>query len=228
MLADLGAALLAVPEAVALGVEAMGFGSAAFRRVAADPDARFLVLIVVYLAGVSLAVGNGVVLFLNRVRPARFLLSLALMGAIHLVAALVTTATALLAADLAVGRELAFVPTLAVIALAQAPRLLGFLTLAPYLGELLDRFLDVWVLTLVLFGLHHGLGMALPAAALLALLGWTAERALTLALGRPMTRIVGALRRAAAGGPLTLDSRNLVDTLRAEARDRDPPPRDGR
>ena len=81
------------------------------------------------------------------------------MGAIHLVGALVTTATALLVADLVVGRDLDFVPTLAVIALAQAPRLLGFLTLAPYFGELFDRFLDVWVLTLVLFGLHQGLGM---------------------------------------------------------------------
>ena len=69
-------------------------------------------------------------------------------------------------------------PTIAVIALAQAPRLLGFLTLAPYLGELLDRLLDVWVLTLVLFGLHHGLGMTVQGAALLALLGWAAMRVL--------------------------------------------------
>ena len=219
MLGALAAALMAVPDAVGLGIEAMGFSADAFRRVAAGAD-RDLVLLVVYLAGMSLAVGNGVVLFLNRVPRLRFVLSLALMGAVHLVGALVTTATALVVADLAVGRDLDFVPTLLVIALAQAPLLLGFLTLAPYFGELLERFLDVWVLTLVLFGLHKGLGMTIEGAAALALLGWASTRVLTFVLGRPMTRVVNLLRRAAAGGPLTLDSRNLIETLRAEARSR--------
>ena len=109
MLGALAAALIAVPDAVGLGIKAMGFSAEAFRRVAAGAD-RDLVLLVVYLAGMSLAVGNGVVLLLNRVRPWRFLLSLALMGAIHLIGALVTTATAISAADL-VGRDLDFVPT---------------------------------------------------------------------------------------------------------------------
>jgi hypothetical protein len=226
MLGAVGAALMAVPDAVGLGIEAMGFSADAFRRVAAAGPDRDLVVLVVYLAGISLGIGNGVVLFLNRVPRLRFVLSLALTGAIHLVGALVTTATALTVADLVAGRDLDFVPTLAVIALAQAPLLLGFLTLAPYFGELLERFLDVWVLTLVLFGLHQGLGMTIAGAALLALLGWASTRVLTYVLGRPMTRVVNALRRAAAGGPLTLDSRNLIDTLKAEARGREDRNRD--
>jgi hypothetical protein len=221
MLGALGAALMAVPDAVGLGVEAMGFSADAFRRVAAGDRARDLVVLVVYLAGISLGIGNGVVLFLNRVPPLRFALSLALTGAIHLVGALVTTATALFVAEVVVGRDLDFVPTLAVIALAQAPLLLGFLTLAPYFGELLERCLDVWVLMLVLYGLHQALGMTVQGAALLALLGWASTRVLTVALGRPLTRVVAALRRAVAGGPLTLDSRNLIETLKAEARSRE-------
>lgn len=221
MFAAVGAALMALPDALGLGFAAMTFEGAAFRRAAAGGH-RDLVVLVVYLAGVSLAIGNGVVLFLNRVPPRRFVLSLALMGAVHLVGALVTATTTVVIADVVVGHDLAFLPTIAVIALAQSPRLLGFLTLAPYLGELLDRFLDVWVLTLVLYGLHEGLDMGIEAAALLALLGWAAARALTFALGRPMTLVVGALRRAAAGGPLTLDTRNLSDTLLAEARRRPP------
>jgi hypothetical protein len=220
MLEAVGAALLAVPDAVGLGIAAMGFSADAFRRVAAGAHWD-LVVIVVYFAGMSLGLGNGVVLFLNRVPRLRFVLSLVLMGAVHLVGALVTTATTLLVADLVVGRDLDFVPTLAVIALAQAPLLLGFLTLAPYFGEIFERFLDVWVLTLVLFGLHKGLGMSLEGAALLALLGWASTRVLTFVLGRPMTLVVNALRRAAAGGPLTLDSSNLIEVLRAEARDRE-------
>ena len=53
MLGAIGAALLAVPDAVGLGIEAMGFSADAFRRVAAGAD-RDLVLLVVYLAGMSL------------------------------------------------------------------------------------------------------------------------------------------------------------------------------
>ena len=217
MLGAVGDALLAIPDAVALGLQAMGFGSATFRRVGAG-EARDLVVLVVYLAGVSQAIGNGVVLFLNRVPRLRFVLSLALMGAIYLIGALVTAAATLLIANLVFGRDLAFLPTIAVVALAQAPRLLGFLTLAPYLGELLDRLLDVWVLTLVLFGLHHGVGIPVHLAALLALLGWGAMRLLAFVFGRPLTYVVTALRHAAAGGPLTLDSRKLVDSLRQQAR----------
>ena len=54
MLGAVGAALMAVPDAVGLGIEAMGFSADAFRRVAAGAD-RDLVLLVVYLAGMSLA-----------------------------------------------------------------------------------------------------------------------------------------------------------------------------
>ena len=73
------------------------------------------------------------------------------------------------------------------VALAHAPRLLGALTLAPYLGEWLDRLLEVWVLTSTLFGLHHGLGLPLRSAAVSALLGWIAVRVMALVLGRPLT-----------------------------------------
>jgi hypothetical protein len=222
MLGALGSALAALPDAVALGFDAMSFDAAAFARVGAGAG-HDLVLLVVYLAGVSQAVGNGVVLFLNRVRRWRFALSLALMGAIHLVGALVSAAVSLMLAEALGVRDLAFVPTIAVIALAQAPLMLGFLTLAPYLGELLDRLLDVWAMTLVLFGLHKGLGMTVEGAALIALLGWGSMHALAFVLDRPLTLVVGALKRAAAGGPLTLDSRNLVEALKdlAKGGDRD-------
>jgi hypothetical protein len=219
MLAAAGSALAAVPDALALGIAAMGFHAAAFARVAADPAARDLALLTVYLAGVSQGVGHGVVLFLNRVPPGRFALSLALTGAIYLSSALATAAATLAVADLAFGRDLAFLPTIGVIALAHAPRLLGFLTLAPYLGELLDRLLDAWVLTLVLYGLHRGIGLPVQTAALLALLGWATIRLLSLVFGRPLTFLVGAARHAAAGGPLPLNARNLVEALKKQARE---------
>jgi hypothetical protein len=221
MLGALGSVAAAVPEALALGLDAMGFDSAAFARAGSQARGHDLALLMVYFAGVSQAVGQGVVLFLNRVPPARFALSLALMGAIYLASALITAVSTMLAADLAFGMRLGFGPTIGVVALAHAPRLLGCLTLAPYLGELLDRLLDVWILALMLFGLHVGLSVPIEGAVLSAGLGWVAIRLLWLAFGRPLTAVMTALKHAAAGGPLTLDAHGLVDAVKAKARDAD-------
>lgn len=219
MLAAVEPMLAAVPDALALGFAAMSFDREAFVRVAEDPGARNLALLVLYFAGGSQGLGHGVVLFLNRVPPRRFLLSLALMAAIFLASVVVVAATSLLLADVAFRRELAFLPTIAVLSLAHAPRLLGFLTLAPYFGELFDRILGVWVLMLTLFGLSVGIGLPVYGAALLALLGWVMARALSLAFGRPLTMLSNAAKRLAAGAPLTLNAQNLVEALKQQARE---------
>jgi hypothetical protein len=145
-------------------------------------------------------------------------LSLALTGVIYVASALVTALATMLAADVAFRAGAGFWPTIGVVGLAHAPRLLGVLTLAPYLGEWLERLLDVWVLALTLFGLHVGLGLPVETAALAALTGWAAVRLLRLVFGRPMTVLLDRVRDAAAGSPLALNTGNLVDALKARAR----------
>ncbi len=220
---------LGVPGALALGFDALLFDPEAFRRVAAPDGPRGAAFAMVFLAGVSQATGHALTLFLNHVRPGRFVLSLALQGAIYVAGALMTVALALMLDVAAFGRDLAFVPTASVVALAHSPLIFGLLTLAPYLGEQLDRALDVWVLLLTLFGLHHGLGLPFADAAFFAFAGWASMRILALALGRPLGVVLRALERAAAGEPLTLTSDELVDDLRRRARaDRDAFAREGR
>lgn len=207
-----------IPDALALAGAAMVFDPGAFARAAAGGDGARLALLVAYLAGLSQAVGHGAVLFLNRVRPIRFGISLLLMAAIYLASALSVAVFAILVADWGMGRTLGFLPTLAVIALAHAPRLLGALTLTPYFGETLDRVLDAWIVLLVVFGLNTGLGLPLGAAAMLALFGWLALRLFWLAFGQPLTVVVDSVRRGVAGEPLTLTLQNLVEALKERAR----------
>jgi len=219
MLSSLSGAFAAIPEAFALGTSAMSFDHLAFQRAASGGDGARLALVVAYLAGLSQAVGHGAVLFLNRVRPLRFAISLLLMAAIYLISAVSIAVFALIVADAAMGRALAFLPTIAVVALAHAPRMLGALTLTPYFGEVLDRALDAWIVLLVVFGLHSGLALPLGVAAMLALLGWLSQRVFWLVFGRPLTVLVDGVRRRAAGGPLTLTLQNIVDALIEQARD---------
>jgi hypothetical protein len=210
--------LFAFGRAIQLGFSAMGFDAEAFRH-AAGPGGRDLALLTAYMAGVSQAAGHGAVLFLNRIPFLRFVLSLILMGLIYVAGAVVTAVSTTLAVEYAFGREVSYGPVIGVIALAHAPRLLGLLILAPHVGEAFSRFLDVWVFALILFGLHHGIGIPVGIAAMAALLGWLAIRLLWLLFGRPIGYLVTLARHGAAGAALTLTPQNVVEHLRARAGD---------
>ncbi|RST87375.1 hypothetical protein EJC49_06100 [Aquibium carbonis] len=206
-----------VVDAVSLGLSALAFEPGAF-RVAATSAGRDLALLMAFLAGMSQAAGHGLVLFFNRVPFTRFVLSLVLMALIYLASAVVTAVSTTIAVEYAFRREVAYGPVIGIIALAQAPRLFGILTLAPYFGEALSRFLDVLVFGLILFGLHHGIGIPVGIAAMAALLGWVAIRLMSLLFGRPFGFVIERLHHAAAGGALTVTSQNLADHLIARAR----------
>ena len=51
---------------------------AAFQRIIRLPEGQFLALLIVLAAGLSLAVGQSIILFINRVKPIRFMVSLLL------------------------------------------------------------------------------------------------------------------------------------------------------
>lgn len=209
--------VLSFGRAISLGFAALGFDPDAF-RTAATGSGRDLALVMAYAAGVSQAAGHGVVLFLNRIPFLRFALSLVLMGLIYVAGAVVTAVSTTLAVDHAFGREVAYGPVIGVIALAQAPRLLGLFVLAPHVGEAFSRLLDVWVFALILFGLHHGIGIPIVVAALAALMGWLAIRLLWLLFGRPIGYLMMLARHGAAGTALTLTPQNVVEHLRTQAR----------
>ena len=90
-----------------------------------------LALVVVFLAAISEAMGQSVVLFLNRVRPFRFALSLLIAVASNLIGYLLWSVVIWLAAWLAFGVEGAFVSALAVVGLAYAPQLFAFFEVTP-------------------------------------------------------------------------------------------------
>lgn len=218
MLEWLTALVSMLGDAIGLAMRAMAFDAHAFQQVAASDRARLLALLAVFFAGVSQALGHSVVLFLNRVGPWRLCLSLALTGGIYLAAVLVTATCILLASTLIADVGPGFGAVFGVIALAFAPRLLGLMTLAPYLGETVDHILDTWVLVLVIFGLQAGLAVPLWLAAGAAGLGWAIAWASRLLFGAPLSRLIAAMRRITAGRSLDLEVKSIAAFLIARAR----------
>ncbi|MBI3957273.1 MAG: hypothetical protein HY328_00590, partial [Chloroflexi bacterium] len=72
---------------------ALALDPAAYRLLAGDGRGLAVALLVVFLAGLSEGVGQSIVLFINRITPRRFVLSLLLSAATHAVGYLFWAAT---------------------------------------------------------------------------------------------------------------------------------------
>lgn len=208
-----------IAEAMALAWAAMGFEGEVFRKTAYTAEAQRLALLAAFLAGVSQALGHAVVLFLNRVSALRFALSLLLTGTIFAAGVLISALSKVIASEMLLGASAPFAAIAGVVALAQAPRLLGVLTFAPYFGELLDSLLDAWVLALMIFGLASGFDVPISLVLAVVVVSWILLRIIRVFLGGPTAWLLSALRNAAAGQPLAITPANVMAFLETRARE---------
>lgn len=172
-------------------------------------------LTVVLLAGLAEAIGESVVLFLNRVRLPRFLLSLLISALLFAVTYAVLAASIHRVGRWAFGAEVALGPVARVVAVAYAPRLLGFLVFVPFFGQPLTLVLQIWSLLVTLVGVQAVMGLGPGAALACVLLGGLLQLTLERTVGRPLTALARWMRERAAGVDLVTDRRALRRLLDA-------------
>ncbi len=132
-------------------------------------------------------VGQSFILAINRVSGLRALTSLALGIAIN-ISALVFLALAMWVAMSAVlERPLDLLSTLAIVALAQSPHVLGVFSLIPHFGLYWQRLLEAWAMVCLVHGVVVESGLHVLVAAMVALAGWGLTRAMEFAV-RPALR----------------------------------------
>jgi hypothetical protein len=197
------AALDTLARAWELAVGAASFDRGTLEQVAADPHASLAALLVPFAAGASELMGQAYVLAERRVRRWRATASLVMTGLVYIGAAIVWSAAAHL--FLALGRfdpdsELVL---LGVIAIGYAPRVLSFLTIAPYYGEFLDHALDAWSMACVGWGLWVLAEGPIAPVLACAVLGWLCSLLLRRLGGRVTAPVVRRL--GLATGPLRHD-----------------------
>ena len=156
---------------------------------------------VVIVAGLMRMLGQSIVLFANRVRPAAyvvriltdtlmFILSVLLMGVIvWLIARLLNPGSAL-----TLGEILRTVP------LAFAPYWLGALVLAPYLGLWIERGLKVYVFLALVVVSRGAINQTFLNALIYALIAWFTVTLLGALLSRPLTAATDSVSRSLASG----------------------------
>jgi hypothetical protein len=134
---------------------------------------------VLFLAALSITVGQSVVLFANQVRRSRFAISLILSTTLLIAGVLFWSLTVWLLATNLFGSEQSLRNTIIVVSLSYAPLLYGFLVLLPYLGNILYVVLRIWILLNLLLAITAVFNLSLWAALACGLLGWLALEAIT-------------------------------------------------
>jgi hypothetical protein len=184
----------------------------AFIKGAAYHDGLVAVLIVL-IAGFSGAVGQSIVLFANRVQPARFFFSL-LVDAV-----LFTFGYAFLVLSTWVVCRLPGTPhfsfrTLALVfGLSYAPLLFSFLCALPYLGSGLLRVLRIWHLLAMVVGVAAVGSVNVFVASTYVLLGWFVMTFAQRSFGKPIANLGVKLLDAVAGVRVIDDASIEIGTV---------------
>ncbi|MGF1480472.1 MAG: hypothetical protein ACFB4I_13430 [Cyanophyceae cyanobacterium] len=179
----------------------------AFEQIHFLPLNTQVALLVAFLAGLSQGIGQGIVLFVNRVKPVRFGLSL-VIGAILYAFSYVFWAlsTWLVIRLFQTTTLLAVVRTLG---LAYAPLLLSFLAAIPYFGVPVLVVLSLWSLLAFVVGLKAIAGLGLWSGFVCAALGWAVFQVLQRTIGRPIAKLGQQLKNIVAGVELVTDLKKI-------------------
>lgn len=180
------------------------------RWLADDPNASWVAVTIAVLAGASTLLGNSVVLFLNRVRGARFALSLLFNGlgfvALYAVQALIIA----LIGYLVTGQQLDIGRSTWVVLLATAPLVFGFFELIPYFGPGIARILQAWGLIALWVIVEVRYQVSHWTALLIVAVGWAVMQLVSWLLARPMAALGRTVWRLTTGLPTMITANDLL------------------
>jgi hypothetical protein len=169
-----------------------------------------LALLIMFLAALSEAVGQSVVLLLNRVKPGRFVPAVALSVASNIIGYLLWSLVIWLVVLLVFGVDVSFQASLIVVGLAYAPQLFAFFELAPYFGNFFSLILTLWTMAATVIAVRYGMGLELWQAAIAGIVSWLAIQAWRRSLGRPIYAVGRWISRSTAGKPLSYTVSDVV------------------
>jgi len=198
---------------------ALNLEPSAFGRMYLSEDGLAFAILVLFLAGLSQALGQSAVLFINRVRPVRFVLSLIVSSVLYIFSYLFWATSIWVVSNYVYGVDLPFGRVALSLALCYAPQVLGIIVAFPYFGGPLASLLTVWTFLGILTGLEAVQGLTLWSALGCSFLGWIVLQLLQRTVGRPIAKLNKWIRNALAGTRLVTDPKKLQEFIMAEEPD---------
>lgn len=199
--------------------QALGLRREPFQVLLASDSVTRLGFLVLVLAGFSEALGQSIVLFVNRVKPRRFVASLLLSTLIFAFGFGFWSFSIWVVADVLFEVHQPFRVVPQVLSLAYAPYLFSFFTLTPYFGTFFGSILSLWRLLAVLIAVSVSLSLTLSQALICGALGWMLLQVLQRTIGRPVVWLSRRLRRMVAGVPLVFDKNRWAELVNENVED---------
>lgn len=182
--------------------QAMQLNEAIFAEIQRAPNGIMIALFVVILAGVSESLGQSIILFVNRVSPRRFIFSLVITAASHVVGYLLWTFTVWIVGYYIFDRFTPFWVMASVVGLAYAPQIFAFFELTPFFGNSFSILLSLWSMMAIVVAVRFGLGLETWQAVVVSGVGWLTIQLWRRTIGRPVYGLGRWIQRRAAGVPL--------------------------
>lgn len=183
----------------------------AFEQALNMHDRFAIAAAIVLISAFSLAIGQSIVLFANRVRPARFALSVAVNALLFAFGYLFLVLSTFAVSSLPGVVHVPFVNLLLVLAFSYAPLAFAFFEALPYLGNATLWALRVWHLPAMVVGIATTADVAFIDAFLYVVLGCLATVVIQHTFGRPIANFGARCLNVAAGMTLIGDEQLLVD-----------------
>jgi predicted Abi (CAAX) family protease len=192
---------------------AFGLKLEAFQDIITFADGLSWALLVVLLAGLSLGFGQSIILFINRVKPSRFIFSLLLNTVLFTFSFLFWVGSTWLIGQLPWSVSTSFYSLVKVLGLGYAPLLFSFLGALPYAGVPILNFLSVWQLLAVVVGFSAAVGVTGAVAFGYVAFGWFILQLLKGSIGKPIAKLGQALSDRIAGVKLAKNRSELRERV---------------
>jgi hypothetical protein len=208
--------------------EALRLNPLVFEVVESGPKAGWVITVIAILGGASLLVGQSVILFVNRVRPGRFVVSLLVNGLVFTMSLVIWAICIWLTGKVLFPNDITLRTVMRMVGLGAAPYLFGFLVLVPYAGAFIGKLLSVWSFLVVLAGVTYLAAGNLGVALVCVGIGWLLVTVMSLTIGRPIVALRNSVFKRVTGTSLDASVADLLGGYATDERGPSSKPKGGR
>lgn len=188
----------------------------AFRIASGLPQGVKLALFIVLLAGLSRSIGQCVILFLNQVKPLRFVVSLLISALLFVGGFLALVGATWLVTQVPWSVRVPFSTLVTVLGLSYAPLLFSFLGALPYAGIPVLSLLSIWNLLAMVVGFGAVTNLGIPESFGYVALGWIVLQVIEETIGRPIAAWARWIADTVAGVDLKTDRKEILELFQTQ------------
>ncbi|MEO0645523.1 MAG: hypothetical protein AAFZ17_05115 [Cyanobacteria bacterium J06650_10] len=184
-----------------------------FQSLQNQPNSLLASLTVVFIAGLAQSLSQIVVLFVNQVRPLRFVLSICISALFFVVGYCFWAFSIWTILHVFFDSYLPFTSIVRTLGFSYAPLMLGVLVVMPYFGSAIFVILSIWTLLAVIVGIESISTLGLWPAFESAALGWVVIQLLQKTVGQPIATLGQWITNWVAGEELITNRTRLAEEL---------------